>query len=67
MTSRLTTKQPVTKSRDAKKMPDSRRWWMDHEGTVWINVGLTRRKPLTEAEHKAMMKAVDAFVPRMVN
>jgi hypothetical protein len=36
-----------------------RRWWMDRDGTVWINVHSARRKPITEAEIEAINRAVD--------
>ena len=32
----------------------TRRWWMDRNGDVWLNVAALRRKPLTEEEAEQM-------------
>jgi len=34
----------------------TRRWWMDREGNVWLNVAALRRKPLTDEEAKQMQQ-----------
>jgi hypothetical protein len=40
------------------------RWFMDHEGNIWINRASARRKPITFAEIAAMDEAVEAFIAR---
>jgi hypothetical protein len=32
----------------------TRRWWMDRDGDVWLNVDALRRKPLTDEEVEQM-------------
>lgn len=44
-----------------------RRWWMDREGTVWINVRSARRKPLSDEEWAEIHRMVDEKVERVVD
>lgn len=27
-----------------------KRWWMDHEGNLWVNIEAVRKRPLTKVE-----------------
>lgn len=45
--------------KDKRLKESTRRFWMDRDGTIWINVRSVRRKPLTDKEIAQMNKLVD--------
>lgn len=50
--------------RTKDKNIDRERWFMDAEGTVWINRKLARKNPITTAEVEAMQRAAEEYAAR---